>query len=76
MSIDLDIQHKQFDCTMQVLSNKHCFTGRKYDKDGDLVNWWSNSSNKAFEKKSQCFVDQYASFEAYGQKVSSAFFTN
>ena len=46
-------------------------SGRKYDKDGHLVNWWSNSSNEAFERKSKCFVDQYSSYEAYGQKVNS-----
>ena len=46
------------------------FVGRKYNKDGDLDNWWSSSSNAAFEKKSRCFVDQYSRYEAYGQKVS------
>lgn len=50
-----------------------CFSsyplGRKYNKNGDLKNWWSASSNKAFEDKSKCFVDQYSSYEAYGKKV-------
>ena len=45
------------------------FLGRKYNKDGDLFNWWSNSSNEAFENKSKCFAKQYSSYEAYGQKV-------
>ena len=52
----------------------YVFVGRKYNKDGDLVNWWSNSSNEAFEKKSHCFIKQYSSFEAYGKKVRN--FTN
>ena len=52
----------------------YVFVGRKYNKDGDLVNWWTNSSNEAFEKKSQCFIKQYSSFEAYGKKVRN--FTN
>lgn len=52
----------------------YVFVGRKYNKDGDLVNWWSNSSNEAFENKSQCFIKQYSSFEAYGKKVRN--FTN
>ena len=47
----------------------YVFVGRKYNKDGDLVNWWSNSSNEAFENKSHCFIKQYSSFEAYGKKV-------
>lgn len=44
--------------------------GRKYNKNGDLKNWWSCSSNKAFEDKSKCFVDQYSSYEAYGKKLN------
>ncbi|XP_048581157.1 endothelin-converting enzyme homolog [Nematostella vectensis] len=40
--------------------------GRKYNKVGDLYNWWSNSSNDGFVNKSQCFVDQYSSIQAYG----------
>ena len=55
-------------------SFNYVFVGRKYNKDGDLVNWWSNSSNEAFENKSQCFIKQYSSFEAYGKKVRN--FTN
>lgn len=47
------------------------FAGRKYNKNGDLVNWWSESSNEAFEKKSQCFIKQYSNFEAYAKKVSA-----
>ncbi|XP_049605007.1 phosphate-regulating neutral endopeptidase PHEX [Syngnathus scovelli] len=33
--------------------------GRKYDKDGNLDQWWSNSSVAAFTEKTQCMVEQY-----------------
>lgn len=33
--------------------------GRKYDKDGNLDLWWSNSSITAFNEKTQCMIDQY-----------------
>lgn len=33
--------------------------GRKYDKDGNLDLWWSNSSIAAFNDKTQCMIDQY-----------------
>ncbi|XP_061820706.1 phosphate-regulating neutral endopeptidase PHEX [Nerophis lumbriciformis] len=33
--------------------------GRKYDKDGNLDQWWSNSSVTAFTDKTQCMVEQY-----------------
>ena len=33
--------------------------GRKYDKDGNLDQWWTNSSIVAFDKKTKCMIDQY-----------------
>ncbi|KAK7881144.1 hypothetical protein WMY93_029553 [Mugilogobius chulae] len=33
--------------------------GRKYDKNGNLDLWWSNSSINAFNEKTQCMIDQY-----------------
>uniref|UniRef100_UPI0037E91C72 phosphate-regulating neutral endopeptidase PHEX n=1 Tax=Semicossyphus pulcher TaxID=241346 RepID=UPI0037E91C72 len=33
--------------------------GRKYDKNGNLEYWWSNSSVTAFNEKNQCMIDQY-----------------
>ncbi|XP_016385488.1 metalloendopeptidase homolog PEX-like, partial [Sinocyclocheilus rhinocerous] len=36
--------------------------GRKYDKDGNLDQWWSNSSITRFTEKTQCMIDQYNSY--------------
>ncbi|XP_051537866.1 phosphate-regulating neutral endopeptidase PHEX isoform X2 [Myxocyprinus asiaticus] len=36
--------------------------GRKYDKDGILNQWWSNSSITRFNEKTQCMIDQYNSY--------------
>ncbi|XP_028655269.1 phosphate-regulating neutral endopeptidase PHEX [Erpetoichthys calabaricus] len=33
--------------------------GRKYDKDGNLHQWWTNSSISKFTEKTQCMIDQY-----------------
>ncbi|KAM9333255.1 LOW QUALITY PROTEIN: phosphate-regulating neutral endopeptidase PHEX [Pholidichthys leucotaenia] len=33
--------------------------GRKYDKNGNLESWWTNSSIDAFNEKTQCMIDQY-----------------
>ncbi|XP_065114436.1 phosphate-regulating neutral endopeptidase PHEX isoform X2 [Paramisgurnus dabryanus] len=33
--------------------------GRKYDKDGNLDQWWTNSSITRFNEKTQCMIDQY-----------------
>ena len=30
--------------------------------DGNLVNWWTNSSEAQFEQKAQCLIDQYNAY--------------
>ncbi|CAB1350032.1 unnamed protein product, partial [Coregonus sp. 'balchen'] len=35
---------------------------RKYDKDGNMDQWWSNASITAFTDKTQCMIDQYNSY--------------
>ncbi|KAG0360773.1 hypothetical protein BG005_010001 [Podila minutissima] len=40
--------------------------GRLFDSTGRMVNWWSNSTLKAFQAKAQCFIDQYGNFTVKG----------
>ncbi|XP_037557110.2 neprilysin-1-like [Dermacentor silvarum] len=35
--------------------------GKQFDEDGRLRNWWSNSTQKKFDVKSECFIRQYGS---------------
>lgn len=46
--------------------------GRKYDKDGNLDQWWSNSSVTTFTEKTQCMIEQYNNYhwEEAGLNVS------
>ncbi|XP_057702727.1 membrane metallo-endopeptidase-like 1 isoform X2 [Corythoichthys intestinalis] len=47
--------------------------GRNFDKDGNMLNWWSNYSAEHFKEQSQCMVQQYSKFSwklAGGQNVS------
>uniref|UniRef100_A0A8C6SV70 Membrane metallo-endopeptidase-like 1 n=1 Tax=Neogobius melanostomus TaxID=47308 RepID=A0A8C6SV70_9GOBI len=47
--------------------------GRNFDKDGNMLNWWSNYSAEHFKDQSQCMVQQYGNFIwklAGGQNVS------
>uniref|UniRef100_A0A674N600 Membrane metalloendopeptidase like 1 n=1 Tax=Takifugu rubripes TaxID=31033 RepID=A0A674N600_TAKRU len=49
--------------------------GRNFDKDGNMLNWWSNYSAEHFKEQSQCMVQQYGNFNwklAGGQNVSGA----
>lgn len=37
--------------------------GRKYDPDGNLLDWWSEESITKFNTKAECFIDQYSNYE-------------
>lgn len=50
----------------------HYITGRNFNKDGDLVDWWTQQSANNFKEQSQCMVYQYGNFSwdlASGQHV-------
>ncbi|ORZ23069.1 hypothetical protein BCR42DRAFT_366532 [Absidia repens] len=41
-------------------------SGRLYDGDGVLTQWWSNATKEQFNEKAQCFIDQYSNFSIQG----------
>ena len=45
--------------------------GRKFDAEGNLKDWWTPEDAAAFEKRAQCFVEQYSAYTAVdGVKVN------
>jgi putative endopeptidase len=40
--------------------------GRQFDAEGNLKDWWTPEDAKEFEKRAQCFIDEYSSFVATG----------
>ena len=38
-------------------------SGRKYDKDGNLKDWWTEEDAKKFTERAACIVDQYGSYK-------------
>jgi putative endopeptidase len=38
--------------------------GRKFDKNGNLTEWWSMADAMAFEKQAECVVEQYSGYPA------------
>ena len=44
--------------------------GSHYDLNGRLTEWWSNKTRNDFEKKAQCFVNQYSKFTINGSNGS------
>jgi len=37
--------------------------GKRFDSDGNYKNWWNNLTSEEFQKKTQCFVDQYNKYD-------------
>ncbi len=37
--------------------------GRKYDPKGNLSDWWTAADAAEFERRAQCFVDQYSKYQ-------------
>ena len=37
--------------------------GSKYDGDGNMNNWWTESDRKEFEKRTKALIEQYNAFE-------------
>lgn len=39
-------------------------SGRRFDKDGNLVDWWETKTKKEYIKRSQCIINQYSNYKA------------
>ena len=48
------------------LSHAFDSTGRHYDETGNFTQWWDNRTIQAFQRKAQCFIDQYHEFTVPG----------
>lgn len=42
-------------------------TGRKFNKHGELEQWWTKKSQLAFKKRSKCMIDQYNNYKVGGK---------
>jgi putative endopeptidase len=39
-------------------------SGRKFDAQGNMTDWWTDTDGKQFEEKTQCMVEQYGAYTA------------
>jgi putative endopeptidase len=45
--------------------------GRKFDAKGNMTEWWTPATNKEFDARAQCVIDQYNGYEVIdGQKIN------
>jgi putative endopeptidase len=43
--------------------------GRKFNSEGNMIDWWTESDGKEYEKRVDVMVDQANSFQVHGQSV-------
>lgn len=48
-------------------------SGRRFNSEGILHNWWSNVSNHEFETKAKCVQEQYSSYNDSGRTIDGLF---
>ncbi|KAJ9360622.1 endothelin-converting enzyme [Paecilomyces variotii] len=53
------------------LSHAFDSTGRHYDQTGNYTDWWDKKTVEEFEKRAQCFIDQYSNFTVPGPEPDS-----
>ena len=48
------------------------FSGRQYDGNGNVAEWWTPETVENFETEAQCYIEQYNAFcyEDIGECVS------
>lgn len=44
--------------------------GREYDLHGNLNRWWNNDTIERFNNRTECFVEQYNTYEVQGRHVN------
>lgn len=60
-------------CTSPSVQVLCSCTGRNFDKNGNMLDWWSNFSAWHFQQQSKCMIHQYGNFSwelADNQNVS------
>ena len=49
------------------------YTGRQYDEEGRLNDWWDPQSSNNFGITTECMVDQYNRYNIKGQRIDGDF---
>ncbi|KAI0238131.1 hypothetical protein LSAT2_011234 [Lamellibrachia satsuma] len=44
--------------------------GRLFDKFGNLKEWWTKRSSKAYKKRTECMINQYNNFTVFGRHLN------
>lgn len=47
---------------MPDLSNHFPYSGKQYDKFGNLKDWWTVNTEREYNDRAECFINQYDNF--------------
>lgn len=45
-------------------------TGRQFDQEGNLKEWWNNETIAAFRVQTQCIIDQYSGYHIDSHQIN------
>jgi len=45
-------------------------SGRAFDADGNIKNWWNDNSDQQFNDRAQCFIDQYSRYKINNKTIN------
>lgn len=54
-----------------VISKSYLRLGIKFTPEGNYRSWFSNGSLQQFNRKAQCFVNQYSDYKLFNYRVSN-----
>jgi predicted metalloendopeptidase len=61
IKVRIAIVVKLFATTFFIVS--YLCSGRQFDKDGNMMQWWNNATIRAFRDRAQCIIDQYSRYK-------------
>ena len=67
---DIAVQFGGFGCVVaHEISHGFDDKGRKFNKDGALIDWWAGDDGKEYERRAATMIAQASSHEVYGQSL-------
>lgn len=56
------IHYSKFSGEFYIFYFQSCFSGRMFDKDGNIRQWWTNRTIEEYVNRTECFIKQYNSY--------------
>lgn len=67
--ISILYKNKQLQRNSTFFITSLCISGRLYDKDGYLKEWYTDEAKKGFQERANCMINQYSGYTVMGSEV-------